>query len=63
MIEKITHKNRLYAYILRSSFKKKGIHFFTDKNDTMQMGYINYETNHKILAHHHPPKKKIVKIF
>lgn len=60
MIEKVIHKNRLYAYILRSSYKKKGIHFFTERRDTMQMGHISYKSEHKILAHHHPLKKKLV---
>ncbi len=60
MIEKITHKKKIYAIIIRSKFKKRGIHFFTENKDTFQLGYINYKTNHQIIPHYHPNKKKIV---
>ena len=60
MIEKIIHKKKVYALIIRSSFKKKGIHFFTKHTDSFQLGYIDYKTNHKIVPHYHPREKKII---
>ena len=60
MIEKIIYKKKVYALIIRSNFKKKGIHFITDRSDSFQLGYINYKTNHKIIPHYHPNQKKIV---
>jgi hypothetical protein len=40
MIEKIYHKKKLYALIVRAKFrKKKGINFFTEDSDIQQFGY------------------------
>ena len=62
MIEKIYNKKKLYALIVRSSYrKKKGISFFTDKNATQQFGYMNHKKNHIILPHRHNRRKS--KIF
>ncbi len=60
MIEKIKYKKKIYAIIIKSKFKKKGIHFFTKNEDAFQLGHINYKTNHKIIPHYHPNKKKVV---
>ena len=54
MIEKIYNKKKLYALIVRSSYKKKsGVNFFTDKSATQQFGYMNHKKNHIILPHRH----------
>ena len=54
MIEKIFHKKKLYALIVRKSYKKKkGVSFFTDKDATQQFGYMNHKKNHIILPHRH----------
>ena len=54
MIEKIIHKQKLYALIVRKNYKKKkGVSFFTDKNATQQFGYMNHPKNHIILPHRH----------
>ena len=43
MIEKVLHKNRLFALIVRGKFRKKsGINFFTQKKATQQLN-INYD--------------------
>jgi len=60
MIESIIFNKKLFAIILRSKFKKKGINFFTETKNSFQLGYINYNTNHKISPHYHPRKKKII---
>ena len=54
MIEKIFNKKKLYALIVRSSYKKKkGINFFTDTKSTQQFGYMNHKKGYNILPHRH----------
>ena len=44
MIEKIFHKKKLFALIVRSKFRKKnGINFFTKNYFTHQFGYMKHE--------------------
>ena len=60
MIEKIKHKRKLYAIIIRKKYKKKkGINFFTGKELTQQIGYMSHPSGHIIKPHIH--KKKITK--
>lgn len=60
MIEKIKHKRKLYAIIIRKKYKKKkGINFFTSKELTQQIGYMSHPSGHIIKPHIH--KKKITK--
>ena len=43
MIEKIYHKKKLFALIVRSKFRKKtGINFFTEDSSNQQVGYMNH---------------------
>lgn len=59
MIENITHKKKILAIIIRSTYrKKKGINFFTKKNLIQQVAYMNHPKNHLIHPHAH---KKIVR--
>ena len=54
MIEKIYNQKKLYALIVRSSYKKRtGVTFFTDKKATQQFGYMKHKKNHIILPHRH----------
>ena len=51
MIEKITHKNKLLAIIVRKKYrKKKGISFFTPNSLNLQCGYMKHKKN--ILLNH-----------
>lgn len=60
MIEKIKHKKKLYAIIIRKKYKKKkGINFFTDRDLTQQIGYMSHPSGYIIKPHIH--KKKITK--
>ena len=59
MIEKITHKKKLFALIVRNKYrKKKGINFFTDKKASQQVGFMKHKQNHIILPHKHNKRKK-----
>ena len=54
MIEKIYNKKKLYALIVRSSYKnKKGVNFFTEDKATQQFGYMNHKKGYNILPHRH----------
>ena len=62
MIEKIYHKKKLYALIVRAKFrKKKGISFFTPNETNQQFGYMKHDKGHLIKPHKH--KKRTTKIF
>ena len=62
MIEKIFNKKKLYALIVRRSYKKKkGVSFFTDEKATQQFGYMNHKKGYDILPHRH--NKRYSKIF
>ena len=44
MIEKIIHKKKMLALIVRGKYRnKKGIHFFTPENATQQFGYMKHK--------------------
>jgi hypothetical protein len=53
MIEKFEYKNQLYAVIIRTSFKKKGIEFFTPDDFSQQLGYMNRPSGYIIDPHVH----------
>jgi hypothetical protein len=58
MIEKIYNQKKLYALIVRSSYKKKkGVSFFTDNKATQQFGYMNHKKDYVILPHRHNKRK------
>ena len=59
MIEKVYNQKKLYALIVRSSYrKKKGISFFTDTKASQQVGYMKHKKNRIILPHKHNKRKK-----
>ena len=62
MIEKIIHKKKLLALIVRGTYrKKKGITFFTPNESTQQFGYMKHKKKYVIKPHLH--KKRLTKIF
>ena len=60
MIENITHNSLNLAIIIRSSFKKEGIQFFTPDNYTQQLAYMNRPAGYVIQPHLHNPLKREV---
>ena len=62
MIEKVLHKNKLFALIVRRQFRKKsGINFFTSKEATQQFGFMKHKKNHIIKPHKH--NKRLTRIL
>ena len=61
MIEKIYNQKKLYALIVRCDYQKKtGVNFFTDKESTQQLGYMNHKKNHIIVPHRHNKRQSKV---
>ena len=62
MIEKVIHKKKLFALIVRSKFRKKtGINFFTENNATQQFGYMKHKKDYVIKPHKH--NQRLTKIL
>mgnify|MGYP002634482690 CR=1 FL=1 len=62
MIEKVIYDKNLLAIIIRKKNypKKKGANFITSNKDPLQLGFINYPSNHIIKPHFHLKRKKII---
>jgi hypothetical protein len=52
-MEKIIFKTHTLAIILRNSYVNNGIHFFTEDNDSQQLGYMNRPESYEIKPHRH----------
>ena len=53
MIKTIVDNNVTYAKIIRSDIPKDGNTFFTEPDDEIQFGVLNYKKNYKTGAHYH----------
>lgn len=53
LFEKIITGNLLLAIIIRSDYKNEGIEFFTNDNDSQQLGYMNRPEGYVITPHRH----------
>jgi len=53
MIEKIEFDGFQYAIIVRSDFRKPGIHFFTPDDFSQQLAYMSRPQGHVIQPHFH----------
>ncbi len=61
MIEKIKNKKKLLSIIIRANYKSENIKFFTPKDCSQQLGYMNRPKGYKITPHHHNKiKRKII---
>ena len=55
MTDKILASGRLIALVLRSSYEKQGIEFFTPNDFSQQLGYMNRPEGYVIPPHVHNP--------
>lgn len=60
MIENIEHGGELLAMIIRASYAKPGISFFTDSSLSQQIGYMQHPSGKLIEPHVHNPVKREV---
>lgn len=55
LIERIQHQGRELALVVRHSFRKEGIEFFTPGSYSQQIGYMNRPAGYVIEPHVHNP--------
>ena len=60
MIEKLSHNGLMLALIVRTTYSRDGIHFFTDESNTQQLGYMKRPSGYKIPPHVHRPVRRHV---
>jgi len=60
MIEEIKNNNNLQAIIIRSSYSKEGIEFFTPDDFSQQLAYMNHPRGKVIDPHVHNAVKREV---
>lgn len=60
MLEKIIHNSLTLSIIIRKDYKKQGIEFFTNDNDSQQLGYMNRPKDYVIPPHRHNLVKRDV---
>jgi mannose-6-phosphate isomerase-like protein (cupin superfamily) len=60
MVEEVKYEEQLFALIVRSSFSKPGITFFTSGEWSQQLAYMNHPTGKIIEPHVHNPVKREV---
>jgi mannose-6-phosphate isomerase-like protein (cupin superfamily) len=53
MIDRIIHRDKELALIIRHNFHKEGIEFFTPNNYSQQIGYMNRPVGYVIAPHVH----------
>lgn len=59
-LETLTHDSLLLALILRGSFQKPGLHFLTESQSSLQLGYMQHPSGKKIIPHVHNPVPRSV---
>jgi hypothetical protein len=60
MIERIVHDEVELALIIRRSFRREGIEFFTPSTYSQQIGYMNRPAGYVIEPHVHKPVRREV---
>lgn len=60
MVQKIERGDDLYAIIIRNSYDKPGISFFTPDDYSQQLGYMKHPAGHIIHPHIHNEVKRDV---
>jgi hypothetical protein len=60
MIEKVFFENELISLIIRSTFNKEGIEFFTSDSSFQQVGYMNRDAGYEIEPHVHNIVERVV---
>ena len=62
MIEKIYFREITLAIIIRSTYEKNGIEFFSNENDSQQLGYMKRPEGYEIKPHRHNLVKREVHV-
>jgi hypothetical protein len=59
-LEKVMYRDRLIAIIIRSTYHREGIEFFTPDNFSQQLAYMQRPQGYKISPHIHNSVKREV---
>ncbi len=57
-VERIVHEGELLAIIVRRDFSEPGVHFFTPKEFSQQLGYMEHPAGKRIQPHVHLPVQR-----
>ncbi len=57
-MERIVHEGELLAIIVRRDFSEPGVHFFTPKEFSQQLGYMEHPAGKRIQPHVHLPVQR-----
>lgn len=61
MIQEIKHNNKLLGIIIKASYEKDGISFFTPDDFSQQLGYMKRKKGYFIEPHvHNPVERQVV---
>jgi hypothetical protein len=55
MIENIEHNGKMVAIIIYKNYHNEGISFITNKENILQLGYMNRPVGYQVLPHTHNP--------
>ena len=53
MIERITYNKLRLAIIIRNNYSNNSIEFFTDNDDSQQLGFMTRKKGYEIIPHRH----------
>lgn len=53
MLEKIEFQDKVIAILIRANYNSDSIQFFTNDNDSQQLGYMNRPKGYEIMPHRH----------
>jgi mannose-6-phosphate isomerase-like protein (cupin superfamily) len=60
VVETVEHEGRTLAIVLRRSFRREGIEFFTPPEYSQQLAYMKRPARHVIAPHLHNPVRREV---
>ncbi len=58
LMERIVHKDELLAIIVRRDYSDPGVHFFTPREFSQQLGYMQHPAGRSIQPHVHLPVQR-----
>ena len=60
MIDRIEHKGKVFALILRTDYDEDGVSFVTSKDEPIQLGVLNHRCGTKIKPHIHKNQPRTI---
>jgi hypothetical protein len=60
MIERIEHKDKIFALILRTAYDRDGVSFVTSEDEPIQLGVLSHKRGTKIKPHIHKEQPRTI---